>query len=82
MAVAIPFLGSLAGLIGGIAVPVTFAYPSFMWLKIKKPKKYSLMWWLNWGLGLWGTILTVLLVAAGIYVVIDTGVEVSFFKPH
>ncbi|KAB1203587.1 Lysine histidine transporter-like 8 [Morella rubra] len=82
VAVAIPFLGSLAGLIGGIAVPVTFAYPSFMWLKIKKPKKYSLMWWLNWGLGLWGTILTVLLVAAGIYVVIDTGVEVSFFKPH
>ncbi|XP_022750745.1 lysine histidine transporter-like 8 [Durio zibethinus] len=82
VAVAIPFLGSLAGLIGGIAVPVTFAYPCFMWLKIKKPKKYSLMWWLNWGLGLSGTVLSVVLIAAGVYVVIDTGIEVSFFKPH
>ncbi|KAL0314476.1 UNVERIFIED_CONTAM: Lysine histidine transporter-like 8 [Sesamum radiatum] len=82
VAVAIPFLGSLAGLIGGIAVPVTFAYPCLMWIRIKKPKKHSFMWWLNWGLGISGTLLTVLLVAAGVYVVIDTGIAVSFFKPH
>ena len=82
VAVAIPFLGSLAGLIGGIAVPVTFAYPCFMWLRIKKPKKYGIMWWLNWVLGLSGMILSVVLIASGIYVVIDTGIEVSFFKPH
>ncbi|KAK9270378.1 hypothetical protein L1049_025957 [Liquidambar formosana] len=82
VAVAIPFLGSLAGLIGGIAVPVTFAYPCFMWLKIKKPKKFSIMWWLNWGLGVSGMFLSVVLIAAGVYVVIDTGIEVSFFKPH
>lgn len=82
VAVAIPFLGSLAGLIGGVAVPVTFAYPCLMWIKIKKPVKHSFMWWLNWGLGISGILLTVLLVAAGVYVVIDTGVEVSFFKPH
>ncbi|KAH6799849.1 Transmembrane amino acid transporter family protein [Perilla frutescens var. hirtella] len=82
VAVAIPFLGSLAGLIGGIAVSVTFAYPCLMWIKIKKPKKHGLMWWLNWGLGISGILLTILLVAAGVYVVIDTGMEVSFFKPH
>ncbi|KAF8377740.1 hypothetical protein HHK36_031125 [Tetracentron sinense] len=82
VAVAIPFLGSLAGLIGGIALPVTLAYPCFMWLKIKKPKQYSAMWWLNWGLGLSGMALSFLLIAAGVYVVIDTGIEVSFFKPH
>ncbi|XP_050267845.1 lysine histidine transporter-like 8 [Quercus robur] len=82
VAVAIPFLGSLAGLIGGIAVPVTFAYPCFMWIRIKKPKKYGIMWWLNWVLGLSGMTLSVVLIAAGIYVVIDTGIEVSFFKPH
>lgn len=82
VAVAIPFLGSLAGLIGGIAVPVTFAYPCFMWLKIKKPKKFSIMWWLNWGLGVSGMFLSIVLIAAGVYVVIDTGIEVSFFKPH
>ncbi|XP_073028926.1 lysine histidine transporter-like 8 [Primulina eburnea] len=82
VAVAIPFLGSLAGLIGGIAVPVTFAYPCLMWIRIKKPKKGGFMWCLNWGLGICGMVLSVLLIAAGVYVVIDTGIQVSFFKPR
>ncbi|KAM7479495.1 hypothetical protein LguiA_027708 [Lonicera macranthoides] len=82
IAVAIPFLGSFAGLIGGLALPVTLAYPCFMWLKIKKPKVYSPMWFLNWGLGMLGMCLSVVLIAAGLYVVIDTGIQVSFFKPH
>ncbi|KAL6959884.1 hypothetical protein U1Q18_040033 [Sarracenia purpurea var. burkii] len=82
VAVAIPFLGSLAGLIGGLALPVTLAYPSFMWLKIKKPKAYGGMWWLNWALGLLGSVLSVFLIAAGIYVIINTGIKASFFKPH
>ncbi|CAN6722469.1 unnamed protein product [Malus baccata var. baccata] len=82
VAVAIPFLGSFAGLIGGISIPITFVYPSLLWLKIKKPKKYSIMWCLNWGLGLLGTALCIILIAAGVYVVIDTGIQVSFFKPQ
>ncbi|XP_042991491.1 lysine histidine transporter-like 8 [Carya illinoinensis] len=82
LAVAVPFLGSLAGLIGGLALPVTLAYPCFMWLKIKKPKMYSGMWWLNWVLGVLGMALSGTLVAAGVYVVIDTGIEASFFKPQ
>ncbi|KAL7156344.1 hypothetical protein ABFS83_02G003100 [Erythranthe nasuta] len=82
VAVAIPFLGSVAGLIGGISLPVTLAYPCFMWLKMKKPKIYRPMWWLNWGLGLMGMGLSGILIAAGLYVVIDTGIQVSFFKPH
>ncbi|XP_057963002.1 lysine histidine transporter-like 8 [Malania oleifera] len=81
VAVAIPFLGSLAGLIGGLALPVTLAYPCFMWVKIRKPKMYGAMWWLNWGLGVLGMALSGLLIAAGTYVIIDTGVEVSFFDP-
>ncbi|KAK6159625.1 hypothetical protein DH2020_006939 [Rehmannia glutinosa] len=75
IAVAVPFLGSVAGLIGGISLPVTLAYPCFMWLKMKKPKIYSPTWWLNWGLGLLGMGLSGILVAAGVYVVIDTGVQ-------
>ncbi|XP_062102730.1 lysine histidine transporter-like 8 [Humulus lupulus] len=82
IAVALPFLGSLAGLIGGLALPVTLAYPCFMWLKIKKPKKFSPIWCLNWSLGVLGMFLSVVIVAAGLYVVVETGVEVSFFKPH
>ncbi|KAL3613911.1 hypothetical protein CASFOL_041985 [Castilleja foliolosa] len=82
IAVAIPFLGSLAGLIGGISLPVTLAYPCFMWVKMKKPKMYSPKWWVNWGLGLLGMGLSGVLTAAGFYVVIHTGVEVSFFQPQ
>ncbi|KAK2989655.1 hypothetical protein RJ640_026891, partial [Escallonia rubra] len=75
VAVAIPFLGSFAGLIGGIGLPVTLAYPCFMWLKIKKPKAYSSTWWLNWILGVLGMGLSGILIAAGLYVVIDTGIQ-------
>ncbi|TYI95277.1 hypothetical protein E1A91_D02G268100v1 [Gossypium mustelinum] len=82
VAVAIPFLASLAGLVGGIALPVTLAYPCFMWLKVKKPTAFTPIWCLNWVLGLLGMALSGVLVAAGIYVIIDTGVEVSFFDPR
>ncbi|CAB4290954.1 unnamed protein product [Prunus armeniaca] len=82
MAVAIPFLGSVAGLLGGISLPVTLAYPCFMWIKMKKPKKYGISWGVNWVLGVVGMILSVMLTAAGLYVVIDTGIKVSFFKPQ
>lgn len=82
IAVAMPFVGSFAGLIGGISLPVTLAYPCFMWLQIKKPNVYSPIWCLNWGLGILGICLSALLVAAGLYIVIHTGVEASFFKPQ
>lgn len=82
VAVAIPFLGSLGGLIGGISLPVTLAYPCFMWLKIKKPKIYSPVWWLNWVLGIFGMVLSVLLTVAGVYVIIQTGINAKFFKPQ
>ncbi|GAU33509.1 hypothetical protein TSUD_386540, partial [Trifolium subterraneum] len=49
--VALPFLSSLAGLLGGLTLPVTFAYPCFMWVLIKQPTKYSFSWYFNWGLG-------------------------------
>ncbi|KAM7520021.1 hypothetical protein LguiB_018983 [Lonicera macranthoides] len=81
-AVAIPFLGSLAGLIGAISLPVTLAYPCFMWIKIKKPKIYGGMWWLNWGLGLLGMGLSGILTAAGVYIVINAGIEWDFFHPR
>ncbi|KAK9666719.1 hypothetical protein RND81_14G206100 [Saponaria officinalis] len=82
LAVAFPFMSSFAGLIGGVALPLTLAYPCFMWAIIKKPKVYGPMWCLNWGLGVLGMVLSVLLIAAGLFVVIANGVEFSFFKPQ
>ncbi|KAI3760764.1 hypothetical protein L1987_51163 [Smallanthus sonchifolius] len=82
LAVALPSVGSMAGLVGGVALPVTLAYPCFMWLKIKKPQAYSPIWWLNWGLGVMGMGLSLMLVVGGVYTVINTGIKVKFFKPQ
>ncbi|KAF8377742.1 hypothetical protein HHK36_031127 [Tetracentron sinense] len=82
IAVALPILVSLAGLIGAIALPVTFAYPCFMWIVIKKPQKYSAMWYLNWGLGCLGIVMSFLLVAAAIWSLVYTGVKPHFFNPR
>ncbi|CAI0469017.1 unnamed protein product [Linum tenue] len=75
------FLGSVAGLMGGIALPITLAYPCFMWLKVRKPTRYSKSWLVNWVLGVFGLALSGALIVAGVYVVIDNGIKFSFFKP-
>ena len=63
-----PFLTSLAGLIGGIAFPVTISYPSFKWIPIKKTHtKYSAIWCLFWILGVLGVVLSILVVAGAIW---------------
>lgn len=81
VAVALPFLPSLAGLIGGIALPVTFAYPCFMWIVMKNPERFSKMWWLNWILGCLGMMLSMLLVFGAIWTIITRGIQVHFFNP-
>ena len=82
IAVALPFLPSLAGLIGGVALPVTFAYPCFMWIQLKQPKKYSSVWYLNWVLGCLGMVLSVLLVTGAVWSIVTMGIEIHFFKPQ
>ncbi|XP_051139386.1 lysine histidine transporter-like 8 [Andrographis paniculata] len=82
ISIALPFLKSLAGLIGGIALPVSLAYPCLMWIKIKKPEKNSFMWWLNWILGSLGMILSALLVFGAIWTIATQGIAIHFFKPE
>ncbi|KAG6390795.1 hypothetical protein SASPL_148540 [Salvia splendens] len=82
ISVALPFLKNLAGLIGGIALPVTLAYPCLMWIRIKNPQRYSSMWWLNWTLGSLGMILSILLVFGAIWTIATQGIRVHFFKPE
>lgn len=82
IAVAFPFLSSLAGLVGGVALPVTLAYPCFMWLVIKKPKRYSAIWYINLGLGSLGVVLSILVVAGGVWSIVDQGLKLNFFNPQ
>ncbi|KAL3638976.1 Lysine histidine transporter-like 8 [Castilleja foliolosa] len=82
ISVALPFLKDLAALIGGIALPVTLAYPCFMWVRIKKPEKCSLMWWLNWALGSLGIVLSITLVCGATWTIVTQGISIHFFKPE
>lgn len=82
IAVAFPFLSDMAGLMGGIALPVTLAYPCFMWILVKKPEKYSVLWYLNWGLGSIGMGLSAVLVIGGVWRIVETGIKFRFFKPQ
>ncbi|XP_057840248.1 lysine histidine transporter-like 8 isoform X5 [Cryptomeria japonica] len=79
--VALPFLSSLAGLLGGLTLPVTFAYPCFMWISIKKPEKYTSSWYLNWGLGILGIVFSLAFSVGGVWSMVDSGLKLKFFKP-
>ncbi|CAF1709129.1 unnamed protein product [Brassica oleracea var. botrytis] len=47
--VSFPFFGDLLGFFGGFGfAPTSFFLPSIMWLIIKKPKRFSITWLVNW----------------------------------
>ncbi|PPR83097.1 hypothetical protein GOBAR_AA37612 [Gossypium barbadense] len=80
--VALPFLSSLAGLLGGLTLPVTFAYPCFMWVLIKRPTKYSFNWYFNWILGWLGIAFSLAFSIGGIWSIVNDGLKLKFFKPN
>ncbi|KAL1568467.1 lysine histidine transporter-like 6 isoform X1 [Salvia divinorum] len=50
VAVTFPFFGDLLGLFGGFGfASTTYILPCVIWLKIKKPRRFSLSWTFNWG---------------------------------
>ncbi|KDP47154.1 hypothetical protein JCGZ_00045 [Jatropha curcas] len=81
MAITFPFLPSLAALIGGAALPLTFVYPCFMWISIKKPQRNGPMWCLNLGLGCLGLLLSALVVTAAIWNLVTRGLKANFYNP-
>lgn len=47
--VTFPFFGDLLGFFGGFGfAPTSYFLPSVIWLLIKKPKKFSRPWFVNW----------------------------------
>ncbi|KAJ6901192.1 lysine histidine transporter-like 6 [Populus alba x Populus x berolinensis] len=47
--VTFPFFGDLLGFFGGFGfAPTSYFLPCIMWLIIKKPKRFSTKWFINW----------------------------------
>uniref|UniRef100_A0A7N2N2X8 Amino acid transporter transmembrane domain-containing protein n=1 Tax=Quercus lobata TaxID=97700 RepID=A0A7N2N2X8_QUELO len=81
LSVTFPFLGRLAPLVGGATLPLTFAYPCFMWIAMKKPLPNGLVWFINMGLGCFGIVLTILIVISAAWTLADNGLKANFYKP-
>ncbi|KAK1415417.1 hypothetical protein QVD17_31198 [Tagetes erecta] len=82
ISVTFPFLPSLALIIGGIALHLTFGYPCLMWIAIKRPPMTSKRWWFNLGLGCFGIALSVLVVVCAIWNLVCRGLDANFFHPR
>ncbi|KAF3523511.1 hypothetical protein F2Q69_00046248 [Brassica cretica] len=67
----------LAGLLGGLTLSVTFAYPCFTWVLIKKPANYSFSGYFHWGLGCLGVAFSLALSIGDIW----SMVKLKFFSP-
>jgi amino acid permease len=47
--VTFPFFGDLLGFFGGFGfAPTSYFLPSIIWLVLKKPKRFSTSWFINW----------------------------------
>ncbi|KAL7001210.1 hypothetical protein U1Q18_002363 [Sarracenia purpurea var. burkii] len=47
--VTFPFFGDLLGFFGGFGfAPTSYFLPSIIWLVIKKPRRFSISWFINW----------------------------------
>ncbi|KAE8659075.1 Lysine histidine transporter-like 8 [Hibiscus syriacus] len=68
--------------VGRTHSPVTFAYPCFMWVLIKRPAKYSFNWYFNWILGWLGIAFSLVFSIGGVWSIANNGLKLKFFKPN
>ncbi|KAF9604401.1 hypothetical protein IFM89_006410 [Coptis chinensis] len=76
-----PFFGGLLGFFGGLAfAPTTFFIPCIIWLKLYKPKKYSLSWFINWICIVLGVTLTIVAPIGGLRQIILDSKTYKFYS--
>ncbi|KAK7306229.1 hypothetical protein VNO77_44155 [Canavalia gladiata] len=81
IAMCIPFFGSLLGFLGGFAfAPTTYFLPCIIWLKLKKPEKYSFSWIINWLCIFIGVVLMILAPIGALRNIILSAKNYTFFS--
>ncbi|EOA40429.1 hypothetical protein CARUB_v10009155mg [Capsella rubella] len=81
VAICVPFFGGLLGFFGGFAfAPTTYYLPCIIWLTLKKPKKFSLSWTINWFCIVVGVLLTILAPIGGLRTIIVNAKTYKFFS--
>lgn len=72
LAMIFPYFSPLLGFFGGFAIaPTTYFLPCIIWLKIKKPERWSIDWCFNWGCIVLGVLLMIVASIGGFYVLVQ-----------
>ncbi|KAM5581908.1 lysine histidine transporter 1-like [Rosa sericea] len=79
--ISFPFFGGLLGFFGGFAFsPTTYFLPCVIWLAIKKPRKFSLSWFINWICITLGVLLMILSPIGGLRHIILEAKDYHFYN--
>ncbi|KAK1683589.1 hypothetical protein QYE76_044437 [Lolium multiflorum] len=81
VAVTFPFFGDLLGFFGGFGfTPTSFFLPCILWLKIKKPRRFSATWFANWGCIVVGVLLMLVSTIGGLRSIIQDASTFKFYS--
>ncbi|XP_076889477.1 lysine histidine transporter 1-like [Bidens hawaiensis] len=81
IAITFPFFGGLLGFFGGFAfAPTTFYLPCIIWLVVKKPKRGSLTWCMNWFCIVVGVTIMLLAPIGGLRTIIKSAGSYQFYS--
>ncbi|CAA3022785.1 lysine histidine transporter-like 6 [Olea europaea subsp. europaea] len=79
--VTFPFFGDLLGFFGGFGfAATTYLLPSMIWLKLKKPKRYSASWIMNWAWVFFGVFIMLASSAGGLRNIIVDSSSYEFYS--
>lgn len=81
MAVTFPFFGDLLGFFGGFGfTPTSYFLPCVLWLKIKKPPRFSASWCANWGCIIVGVLLMLVSTIGGLRSIVQDASTFQFYS--
>ncbi|KAK3144563.1 hypothetical protein QOZ80_4AG0314750 [Eleusine coracana subsp. coracana] len=81
VAVTFPFFGDLLGFFGGFGfTPTSYFLPCILWLKIKKPRRFSASWFANWGCIVIGVLLMFASTIGGLRSIIQDASTFQFYS--
>ncbi|KAB2614063.1 lysine histidine transporter 1-like [Pyrus ussuriensis x Pyrus communis] len=76
-----PFFSGIMGFLGGFAYsPTSYYLPCIIWLAIKKPRKFSLSWFINWICIILGVLLMIVSPIGGFRNIILQAKEYHFYN--
>ncbi|XP_019168377.1 PREDICTED: lysine histidine transporter-like 6 [Ipomoea nil] len=79
--VTFPFFGDLLGFFGGFGfAPTAYFLPSIIWLKIKKPKRFSISWCINWACIVIGVFIMVASTIGGVRNILADSSTYQFYS--